>query len=349
MGVSRSMSKFAALCAVLAVLAACTQVDKEAAIKLADAGKTAATNGAAEAAAARTDFVAGGERSAALQLLGRAAAPVYTRQAEFDPPDQAANKRRLKIAAVLKQREASLASLAATYGEMAALASADPGANVRKAAADLVDKTNGLATAVNALALPGLPVIPLIAKTAGAAFGEVAALYAEERQRQEILATNEIIRDALNVLRESLKRERIYTDAIRQEVAVARESLANAALNQGLVDQSAAVARIAELAGFAPVKDAAAAVAGARIDGDAEQKRRQRLVWALAGFEKFRAMAKADAVADANAALEKALEKLDVGHISLAERQPFGANEVLALAMSIKEAVERIRAAEEGQ
>jgi hypothetical protein len=349
MGGLRSMSKFAAILFVFATLAACTQVDKAAAIKLADAGKVAATNGAAEAAAARADFVAGGERSAALQLLGRAAAPVYIRQAEFDPPDQAANKRRLKIAAVLKQREASLAALAATYGEMAALAGADPGANVRKAAADLVDKTNGLATAVNALALPGLPVIPLIAKTAGAAFGEVAALYAEERQRQEILATNGIVRDALNVLRESLKRERIYVAAIRQEVAVARENLANAALNQGLVDQSVAVARIAELAGFAPVKDAAAAVAGARIDGDGEQMRRQRLVWALAGFEKFRATAKADAIADANAALEKALEKLDAGHVSLAERQPFGADEALALAMAIKEAVERIRAAEEGQ
>ncbi len=347
MGVWRSMSKFAALCAVLAVLAACTQVDKDAAIKLADAGKTAATSGAAAAAATRIDYVAGGERSAALRLLGRAASEGLTVQSQFAAPDLADLQKRLGTAAILKQREEALTALAATYVEMAALASADPGANVRKASAELVDKANGLATTVNTIA--GGVAIPLIAKTAGAIFGEIAALYAEERQRQEILATNKIIREALRVLQASLGGEREFVESIREEVAVARANLANAALNQGLVDQSATVARVAELAGFAPVKDAAAAVAGAWIDGDAEQKRRQRLVWALAGFEKFRADAKAAAVKDASETLEKALAKLDAGHAKIAEGKPFGAEEALTLAMALKDAVARIRAADEGK
>ncbi|MBL0932019.1 MAG: agmatine deiminase family protein, partial [Alphaproteobacteria bacterium] len=310
-------------------------------------GKVAATNGAQEAATTRVDYVAGGERGAALFLLGRAASAGLTMQSQFAAPNQAGNQARLAAAAILKQREEALTALAATYVELAALASADPGANVRKASAELVDKANGLATTVNTIAGGG--AIPLITKTAGAVFGEVAALYAEERQRQEILVTNGIIREALNVLRRSLDRESEFVEKIQEEVAVARGALGAAALNQGLVDQSATVARIAELAGFNPISNTQAALAGARADGDNEQKRRQRLVWALAEFEKFRAAAKAAAVKEARDTLNQALAKLDAGHAKIAERQPFGAEEALTLAMALKDAVARIRAAEEGK
>ena len=346
MGVSRSMSKIAALCAVLAVLAACTQVDKSAAIKLADAGKVAATNGAAEAAAARADFVAGGERSAASELLAKADTPKIKNQEEFTPPDQATNRKRLAIAALLKQREDALNALAATYGEMAALAGGDPNADVRKAAADLVGKANGLAIAVNA-ATGG--AVPLIANTIGAAFAEAAVLYAEERQRREILAANNIVAEALKVLKKAIEAERPTVAAIRSANQTERAELTDNAVSLGLVDQSSALVRISELAGFAPVKDLSRVVAGAAADGTSDQLRRQRIAWALAGFEKFRAAAKTDAIADANAALEKAIEKLASAHESLGKREPFTVDDAFAMAMRMKDAIDRIRAVDEGK
>lgn len=347
MGVWRSMSKFAALCAVLAALAACTQVDKAAAIKLADAGKVAATNGAAEAAAARADFVASGERNVASDLLKQANRLSKATQEDFKSSDLTAYKVRLEIAAIMRLREEALTSLAATYAEMSALASGDPGANVRKAAADLVGKTNGLAVALNAAA-PALPIIPAITKTAGSVFGEVAALYAEERQRQEILATNKIIRAAVDVLRDSLKKEHAYANSIRTDNEKARKDLTATAINFNMVDQSATIARIAELADFTAVKDTNTIVAGASssISATEDQKRRQRLVWALWGFDQFRAELRALAIKDANDTLEIALAKLVAGHAKLDEREPFDAGDVLAVALKVKEAVERIRAAE---
>jgi hypothetical protein len=341
MGVSRSMSKIAALCAVLAVLAACTQVDKDAAIKLADAGKIAATNGAAEAAAARADFVAGGERNAAAELLAKADTAGIKTQNAFDPPNQTANRMRLEIAVILKRREDALSALAATYGEMAALAAGDPGADVRKAAADLVGKTNGLATAVNA-ATGG--AVPLITNTIGAVFAEAAALYADERQRREILAANRIIDEALKILKKAIGMERPYVAAIRSANESDREELTDNAVTLGLVDQTAALIRVAELAGFVPVKDLNRLLAGASIHGTPDQQRRQRIAWALAGFEKFRAAAKADAIADANATLENAIEKLAAAHDSLGKRQAFTVDDALAMAARMKEAVDRIRA-----
>lgn len=347
MGGLRSMSKFAALCAVLAALAACTQVDKAAAIKLADAGKVAATNGAAEAAAARADFVASGERNVASDLLDQADVLTEATQKTFETFDLTAYKKRLEIAAIMRLREEALTSLAATYAEMSALASGDPGANVRRASADLIGKTNGLAAALNAAA-PWLPIIPVITKTVGAVFGEAAALYAEERQRREILATSEIIRAAVGVLQKAIENERRYSDSIRQENARARATLADSALNFGMIDQSAAILRIAELAEFTAIKDPNTIVAGASSVGTAteDQKRRQRLVWALWGFEKFRASLKAAAIKDASDTLESALAKLVAGHAKLDERKPFDVDDALAMALKVKEAVERIRAAE---
>ncbi|MBN9495775.1 MAG: hypothetical protein J0H39_03380 [Alphaproteobacteria bacterium] len=346
MGVRRSMSKFAALCAVLAALAACTQVDKAAAIKLADAGKIAATNGAAEAAAARIDFVAGGERNAAAELLAKADTAGIKTQKAFDPPNQTANRKRLEIAVILKRREDSLSALAATYGEMAALAAGDPGADIRKAVGDLVGKTNGLVAAVNA-ATGG--AVPLIANTVGAAFAEAATLYAEERQRREILAANRIVEEALTTLKKAIEKERPYVTANRSANESDRDELTDNAVTLGLVDQTAALIRVAELAGFVPVKDLNGLLAGASIQGTPDQQRRQRIAWALAGFEKFRAAAKADAIADANATLEKAIEKLAAAHESLGKRHAFTVDDALAMALRMKEAVDRIRAIENGK
>lgn len=342
MGVRRSMSKFAALCAVLAALAACTQVDKAAAIKLADAGKVAATSGAAEAAAARIDFVAGGERGAASILLADVKDFKSANQNDFAPPDQTANRLRLKIAALLKLREDALMSLAATYGEMARLAAGDTGADVRKAAADLFGKTNGLAIAVNA-ATGG--AVPLITNTVGAAFAEVAALYAEERQRREIIAANELVAKAVEQLRTAIEAENQYVASARRDSQKARAELATLALNLGMVDQSAAILRIAELAGFQAIKDPGSLLSGASsAKGSTEdQMRRQRLVWALAGFEAFRAESKASAIKDASETLDVALAKLADGHKKLSQRESFDADDAFALALKVKEAVERLR------
>jgi hypothetical protein len=342
MGGLRSMSKLAALCAVLAALAACTQVDKAAAIKLADAGKVAATNGAAEAAAARIDFVAGGERGAAAILLADVKDFESATQNDFAPPNQTINKARMEIAAILKLREDALMSLAATYGEMARLAAGDTGADIRKAAADLVGKTNGLAIAVNA-ATGG--AVPLIANTVGAAFAEAAALYAEERQRREILTANELVAKAVEQLRTAIEAESQYVGSSRLDSQKARAELARLALNLGMVDQSAAILRIAELAGFQAIKDPGALLIDASSAKGAteDQMRRQRLVWALAGFEAFRAESKASAIKDASESLASALANLTDGHKKLAKRESFNADAALALALKVKEAVERIR------
>lgn len=347
MGVWRSMSKFAALCAVLAALAACTQVDKAAAIKLADAGKVAATNGAAEAAAARADFVADGERSAALTLLGKVNVANYGAASDFDAPVQAETDKRRHITAILARRDAAFTALAALYSEMSGLAAANPGADVRTATAELIDKINGLTAAVN-MAMPALSPLPMITKTVGAVFGEVAALYAEERQRQEILVTNKIVREALSALRERIDREAQYATSLRQSSANARGELAVALLRLNLADQSPVISRIAELSGTTP-KDIVATLADASISGNDTQKIHQRIVWALAGFEQFRIDAKTRQIAESYETLVKALEQLDAGHAKLAAGTRIDIELIAAWGERLKDAAERVRDASEAR
>lgn len=326
----------------------CTQVDRAAAIKLADAGKSAAAAAATEAATARNEFAANGERSAALELMGRVAADSNREARNFEPPEISEALQRQNIAVVLKKREEALTLLSATYAEMGALAAADPGADVRKASGEMFDSVNGLLAVINAIPAPGVAFIAPISKTVGAVFAEGVSLYAEERQRREILAAAAAIAEALPKLRAVIEWERIYAKVIREETVRIRENLATALINQGLADSQASLNRMAELAGVSPVAVSTSVLPGARIPGDPEASRRQRAIWALAGFQAYRARLAAATADDANEAVDKTLAKLEAAHASLAKGGKPDLAAIIDMGERLKEALDRVKAARAG-
>lgn len=315
------------LCVIVAagLPAACTTVDRGAAVDLAAAGSDLSLAMHDEAAASRAAFRDDGRRADLLFLLGRAAASpaaVPTHEIAAPHPARAANEeRRRAIALVLLRREQMLAALAAAYVEFGALAAGQPGADARAAVAAFTGQADLFMAAVGLL-----PGAGPMGRTATAAAAEAVALVVEERQRRAVKETSAAIRAALSATAEALRAESRVAASMRETSAASRTALRAALFDAGLADHGATVHELAALAGATPAEGAAA-----RLSGDA------RLRAAVEAHLQTEQRREAAAVREGYAALLDALEALVAEHARLEADAPVDLAAILAWADRIED------------
>lgn len=264
----KSKTSFAVAFSAL-LLTACSSVDLDAAKKLGATGVTTATALRDDSKDIQHEIAVFEDRDTLFQVVtelracedrAQAAKTVCTLKAT-DIEIDTKNESIASLSKSLTERTKAFEKLLETYTSFEALASYEASEEAEKAVGALIKQVNSFITAVNALPVPMLAAVPLVTGTAGEIAKVGVTLFAEEKQKKEVMAASKLVREAVTGLRDATAREKEVATSLRVVINAHRNVIKIALMKEGVVGYSEDLKVLIEDLKLTPTKDMDAALA----------------------------------------------------------------------------------------
>lgn len=249
------------------LLTACSSVDLDAAKKLGATGVTTATALRDDSKDIQHEIAAFEDRDTLFQVVtelracedrAQANKTVCTLKAS-DIKVEVENKNIAKLSKSLAERTKAFEKLLETYTSFEALATYEASAEAEKAVGGLIKQVNSFITAVNVLPATAAAV-PLVTATAGEIAKVGVSLFAEEKQKKEVMAASKLVREAVTGLRDATAREKEVATSLRVVINAHRNVVKIALMKEGVVGYSEDLKGLIEDLKLTPTKDMDAAL-----------------------------------------------------------------------------------------